>query len=318
MSKLQIVNTLSRTLHKVAFTLRRHSPEILIIGGAIGTVASTVMACKATTKVTKVVEDSKAKVEQIHAYATSKEVVESGKYTDKDRKKALAIVYAQTGLEVAKLYAPAVITGTLSLGAMLTSHNIIRKRNMALVTAYTTVDKSFKEYRGRVIDRFGEELDKELKYNLKTKEVEETVVDENGKQTTVKKNVKVAQGPIYSEYALFFDESCLNWTKSPEANKTFLIQTQAWANDRLQERGHLFLNEVLDMLGAQRTQAGNQVGWMYDKDGVCCGDNYVDLRIFDQCGVEKYDERKRAFANGYERSIIIDPNVDGVILDKLP
>ena len=199
---------------------------------------------------------------------------------------------------------------------MLTSHNIIRKRNMALAAAYATVDKSFKDYRGRVVERFGKELDKELKYNIKTKEIEETIVDEDGKTQTVKKTVIDHWEP--SEFAIFFDEYCSGWTKSPEANKAFLINVQNWANEKLKTQGHLFLNELYDMLGAQRTRAGNEVGWIYDEDGVCCGDNYVDLGIFDQVGVNKYDERKRAFINGHERSILIDPNVDGPILSKLP
>lgn len=318
MAKMEIVKTLSRTFHRFGFVLRKHSPEILVIGGAIGTVASTVIACKATTKLGKVMENSKTKVEQIHNYANSPEVVESGKYTDADRKKALAITYVQTGLEVAKLYAPAAIIGVSSLGCILTSHNIVRKRNMALAAAYATVDRSFRDYRGRVIERFGKELDRELKYNIKEKEVEEIVVDEDGKQTTVKKTVKVANGDLHSQYAIFFDETCRGWTKSPEANKTFLLGVQRWANEKLESQGHLFLNELLDELGVDRTQAGNEVGWMYDPKGVCCGDNYVDLGIFDQCGIERYDERKRAFVNGHERSIILDPNVDGPILCYFP
>ena len=318
MAKMELFKTLSRTFHRVGFVLRRHSPEILVVGGAIGTVASTIMACKATTKLGKVIDESKTKVEQIHTYANNPEVVKSGKYTDADRKKALTITYVKTGLDVAKLYAPAAITGALSLGAILTSHNIVRKRNMALVTAYATIDKSFKDYRGRVIERFGQELDKELKYNIKEKEVEEIVVDEEGNQTTVKKTVKVVPASLHSEYAIFFDECARGWTKSPEANKTFLLGVERWANEKLQTQGHLFLNEVLDELGIDRTRTGGEVGWMYDPNGIECGDNYVDLGIFDQCGVERYDERKRAFVNGRERSIILDPNVDGPILTKLP
>ena len=43
-------------------------------------------------------------------------------------------------------------------------YEVLVKRNIALAAAYTAVDKSFKEYRGRVIERFGKELDRELKY----------------------------------------------------------------------------------------------------------------------------------------------------------
>ena len=208
---------------------------------------------------------------------------------------------------MAKLYAPAVILGTVSIAAILGGHNILRKRNIALAAAYTAVDKGFKEYRGRVIERFGEELDKELKYNIKAKEIEETVVNEDGTETTVKKTVNVADPNTTSIYARFFDDGCTGWTKDPEYNLMFLKDQQRYANDILKSRGHLFLNEVYDMLGIPRSTAGAVVGWIYDEK-CPVGDNFVDFGIYDL-----YDEKKRDFVNGYERTILLDFNVDGEI-----
>jgi hypothetical protein len=239
-------------------------------------------------------------------------------YTPAEAKKELAKVYVHTGVELVKLYGPSALVIGSSIASMITSHNIMRGRNVALAAAYTAVDTSFKEYRNRIKERFGEELDKEIRYNLKEKEVEETVVDENGNEVVVKKTVKAMDDEyIPSEYAFFFDETCSGWTKNSEANKAFLLNVQNWCNEKLQSRGHLFLNEVLDELGAQRTRAGNEVGWWYDKNGVDCGDNYVDFGIFEQNG-SRYDEAKRRFVNGHERSILIDPNVDGPILSRFP
>lgn len=318
MAKLEIINSVGRTVHKLGFALRKHAPEILVVGGAIGTVASTVLACKATTKLPEV----KAKAaENLTAIKTVHEIghlADGTPYDDKDYKKDLTITYAKIGVDYAKLYGPAVLLGTASLGCILKSHGIMRGRNVALAAAYATVDKSFKEYRGRLVERFGDELDKELKYNIKTREVEDVVIDEEGNETTVKRTVKTITNPNPSEFAVFFDEYCDGWTKSADANKTFLMQQERYANEKLQERGHLFLNEVYDMLGVQRTQAGNTVGWKYDPKGIDCGDNFVSFGIFDQCGLERYDERKRAFVNGHERSILLDFNVDGDILHDLP
>lgn len=108
--------------------------------------------------------------------------------------------------------------GGLSITAILTSNNILRKRNIALAAAYTALDKSFKEYRGRVIERFGKELDRELKYNIKAKEVEETVVSEDGSEVVEKKTIELADPNTYSPYAEFYDDGCSGWTKDPEAN----------------------------------------------------------------------------------------------------
>lgn len=303
MAKGDFLIKVSRSFHKVGFQLKKHSPEILVVTGVVGTVVSAVMACKATTKINTVLDETKANVEAIHEAAEKKEI-NGVEYTDKDKKKDLTITYAKTGLNLVKLYGPSVIVGAASIGAILTSHNIVRKRNIALAAAYTAVDSGFKEYRGRVVERLGEEMDKELKYNIKAKEVEEKVVDENGKEQTVKKTVDVVYNTEPSDYARFYDDGCNGWTKNPEYNLMFLKQQQNYANDLLQSRGHLFLNEVYDMLGIPRTTAGQEVGWVLG----CGGDDYVDFGLYDQS-----KERVRAFVNGYERVILLDFNVDGPV-----
>lgn len=310
MKTMKLPASATRALNKAALKLRKHSPEILVAAGIVGTVTSTVMACKATTKIDTVLKESKD-----HIDVTKKYVEETGfseKYTEQDYKKDLTIMYTQRGLQLAKLYAPAVILGTVSITAILAGHNILSKRNVALAAAYATVDKGFKEYRGRVIERFGKELDKELKYNIKSKEVEEVKVnEETGKEEIVKKSVNVADPNVYSDYARFFDDGCTGWTKDPEYNLMFLKDQQRYANDRLKTKGSLFLNEVYDMLGIPRTKAGACVGWVYDEKHPN-GDNFVDFGIYDL-----YNEKARDFVNGYERTILLDFNVDGNILDLI-
>lgn len=319
MKLTELTNTATRTFHKVGFKLKKHSPEILVVTGVVGTVVSTVMACKATTKINFVLEDAKHKIDVIHAGAEKGEVevpvdenmTQMVPYTPEDSKKDLSIVYAQTGLKFAKLYAPAVVIGSLSITSILVGHNMLRKRNLALAAAYTAVDKSFKQYRGRLIERFGEQLDRELKYDIKAKEIEEVTVDKKGKEKTVTKTVEVAD-PISagSLYTFCFDETCTGWVRDAEANKFFLLRQQNYANDKLKAKGYLFLNDVLDMLGIQRTRAGQTVGWIYDEANPI-GDNFIDFGIFDiHC------EANRNFVNGLEKSIWLNFNVDGDILSN--
>ena len=306
----EIMNNATRTLNSVGFKLKKHSPEILITAGVIGTVTSTVMACKATTKLNDILDSSKDDIEAIHGAMEHPEELPE-EYTEEDGKKDLSIVYAQTGLKVAKLYAPSVILGALSITAIISSNSILRKRNIALAAAYTAVDKSFKEYRGRVVERFGKELDRELRYNIKAKEVEETITDEKGKEKTVKNTIEVADPSIYSDYAKFFDDGCTGWSKDPEQNLFFLRRQQDYANDVLKAKGYLFLNDVYEMLGIPRTKAGQCVGWIYDEKNPI-GDNCVDFGIYDT-----NREANRNFVNGYERTILLDFNVDGNILDMI-
>ena len=307
MTKVQIFNGLTRSFNRLSLHLKKHSPEILIVAGVVGTVASAVMACKATTKVNDILTDAKTQIDQVHEVAKTKSDI----YSEEDSKKVLAIIYAQTGVKLVKLYAPSVILGTLSLTSIVSSHHILRKRNMALAAAYTAVDTSFKEYRGRVIDRFGEELDRELKYNIKAREIEEVSVNEKGEEEVTKRTVEVANPNEYSDYARFFDDGNIGWTKDPETNLMFLRRQQDWANELLKAKGHLFLNEVYDMLGIPRTKAGQIVGWIYDEKNPV-GDNFVDFGIYDI-----HKPRNRDFVNGIERTILLDFNVDGNILDLI-
>ena len=307
--KTNFIANLTRNVNRIGLQFKKHSPEILVIAGVVGTVASTVMACKATTKLNEVLEESKDQIDQIHGYVEENGFSE--KYSEEDSKKDLAIVYTQSALKVAKLYAPAVGLGIVSIGAILGGHNILRKRNVALAAAYTAVDKGFKEYRGRVIERFGKELDRELKYNIKTKEIEEVVQNEDGTESTVKKTVDYIDPNKYSEFARFFDDGCTGWEKDSELNLMFLRRQQDYANNVLKTRGHLFLNEVYEMLGIPRTKAGQIVGWIYDEKHPI-GDNFVDFGIYDI-----YKEKNRDFVNGYERAILLDFNVDGNILDMI-
>ena len=316
----ELTTAATRAFHKAGFQLKKHSPEILVVTGVVGTVVSAVMACKATTKVNFILEETKAQVDVIHAGTENGEVkgyLENGEvgmvpYSAEDSKKDLTIVYAQTGMKLAKLYAPAVLLGAVSITGILVGHNILHKRNLALAAAYTAVDTGFKQYRGRVVERFGDKLDKELLYNIKAKEVQETVVDEKGKEKTVTNTVEVAD-PVaaMSPYTYVFDETASGWQRDAEANKFFLLRQQDYANEKLKSRGYLFLNEVLDMVGIPRQRAGQTVGWIYDENNPI-GDNYVDFGIFNiHC------EANRNFVNGLEKSIWLNFNVDGDILHAL-
>lgn len=306
-----IVKCAGRAVSKVGFKLQKHSPEILVGLGVIGTVASAVLACKATTKASDILEEAKEKIDQIHMVSEN-ESIDEEMYSKEDAQKDMTIVYAQTGVKLVKLYAPAIGLGVLSIASILTSHNILRKRNIALAAAYKAIDKGFKDYRKRVVERFGEVVDRELKYNLKSDKIEEIITDEKGKEKKIKKEVEVIEGlEGYSAYARFFDDGCRGWEKDPEYNLNFLLAQQRYANDLLVSRGHVFLNEIYDMLGIPRTNAGQVVGWIYN-DVNRDGDNYIDFGIY-----KTYRRENRDFVNGYEPVILLDFNVDGPILNMI-
>lgn len=313
MSKMNFMTRVSGTFNKMTFQLKKHSPEILIVAGVVGTVASAVMACKATTKISSILEESKESIEQIHEVSNDETKVDI--YSPEDAKKDLTIVYVQTGVKLAKLYAPSVILGALSITSILASNNILRKRNVAIAAAYATVDKGFKEYRSKVINRFGEQVDRELRYGVKAKEIEETVVDEKGKEKVVKKTINVTDNSLPSGYARYFEQYTKddsgnivrnpNWEDNNDYNLLFLNGIQNFANDKLKVNKRLFLNEVYEMLGLPKTKEGQIVGWIYDENGSD-GNSYVDFSIDEDSII--YNE---------DGSILLDFNVYGNIWETM-
>ena len=144
---------ITRTINRIGLQIKKHSPEIMMVAGIAGTVVSAVMACKATTKIDTVLDDARNNIEKMHdaeekGYITvnnkENEIVNE-EYTEEDCKKDISITYAKTGLELAKIYAPAVVLGAISIASILAAHNILRKRNVALMAAYTAIDNNFKD-----------------------------------------------------------------------------------------------------------------------------------------------------------------------------
>lgn len=307
------IQTAKFAIGRGGLVLKKYSPEILTAAGVIGTVGSTVLACKATLKVEDILDEAKKKSNLINAVHDG-EIEVDAEYTDKDYSKDLLINRTQTAVKLIKLYGPAITLGALSITAILGGQHILRKRNVAIMAAYKLCEESFNNYRSRVKDELGEEKDRQFYYGMTEETVKDKVKSKDGKTKTVTKKVEKAPDHLYSQYARFFDEANINWDKSPEQNMYFLKMVQNQMNDKLKARGHVFLNEVYDALGFERSEAGQLVGWVWNKDNTAmeAGDGYIDFGIFDG-----NDYAKRAFVNGDERSILLDFNIDGMIYDLI-
>lgn len=312
-----LISAATRGCNKIGFSIKKKSPELLIAAGIVGFIGAIGTACVATTKAGKVVENTAAMLDDIHT-ASENGITKAGElYDDRDQKRDLTIAYVQTALKFAKLYGPTVILAAASATCILSSHRILKKRNVALAAAYAAIDKSFKEYRGRVIDRFGEQVEKELRYNVKAAEIEETVTDDKGKEKKVKKTVDMADPNFdvhdISPYAVIIDSSHRDWSKDTFMMDYYLKARQAQLTDKLRAKGHLFLNEVYDYLDLPRTSVGAVAGWISDQREPY-GDDFVDFRVQTIYRPVPGEDGDQAT---YEPVYIFDFNVKGDILDKI-
>ena len=312
---------IKETARCAGLALKKHSPEILTGLGLASLVSATVLACRSTLKSGDILDETKADLDDVKkAKIVVAEALDSGEELDEEKKedyeaylkvgatKEVAGIYGKTVLKFAKLYAPTIILTAVGITSILCGHNIMRKRNLAITAAYAALDRSFNEYRKRVADKYGEDEERNIKHNIKTESIKTEITDEKGKKKTVEKKVSTVNSP--SIYARFFDESCYGWSKSPESNLLFLRGVEQEWNDKLAIRrdGIVFLNEIYKDLGIPMSQAGALVGWVYDPNEV----HQIDFGIY----TDENNERVRDFVNGYERSILLDFNVD-VVYDKL-
>jgi len=273
--------------NRAMLTTKANSPT-LMFGAGVGLVATgTILACRATLKVSPVLDDMKEDVEGV-----KRDLGETEGY-----QKDLAYAYVKGVAHIGRLYALPIGVTALGISSLTGAHVTLTRRNTALTAAYAASTRALEEYRARVLDTIGEEKERNLAHGA----VIQAVENEDGTKT----KAALADPSKVSIYAKFFDEYNVNWEKNAELNRLFVTCQQNYCNMVLQSKGHIFLNEVYDMLGLSRTQAGQIVGWVYDGEG----DNFVDFGILD---IGRED-----FVNGQERSILLDFNVDGIVYDQL-
>lgn len=314
---MKMLDVVKNGVNKVGFTMQKHSPEILTGVGVTGVVGAAIWACVQTRKVDKVIAKHEERLRAIKSqkeFADTQEPeegVDKFDYPDEEFRKDVASVYVNTGIDFAKLYGLPVALGALSISCIIGSTVIQKKRNISLAAAYATVDEAFKAYKKRVEEKYGVDAERDIRFGVKEKEVEETTVNKKGEEVTKTKKVKAidySDPSTYSPYAKFFDSSSPYWQDDAEYNRMFLNQVEETANQRLKAKGKLFLNEVYQLLGMQTTKAGQIVGWVYDKHNPI-GDNEVRLM-----GIYNVNsEAARDFVNGFEPVVLIDFNVDGNI-----
>ena len=324
-----IPHAIQRRVAEAELLARKNSPTILLGAGVVSMVGSTVLACRATLKVEEVINEveanrrktrlAKTEVEekdramQHNATAAADDQQELRvppdlTYDDHELRRDMAIIYTQGAAKIVKLYAPSILLGGVGVVCLTKSHSILKQRNAALAAAYVALEKAFDAYRERVVDRYGEETDREFRYGAEQITI---IDDETGKMV---ETVRVEPGEP-SAYARWFDyESSSSWNE-PEFmyyNWKFLRDQQNWANDMLRSRGHVFLNEVYSQIGLSHTSAGAAVGWVWDWSREHEGDNYIDFGCWDEMG-HGDDFFVGLGPNGREGSILLDFNVDGPI-----
>ena len=298
--KLSLPNAVTTRTARAALVAQKNSPKFLFYGGLALMGATVVSSSKATLKLGDVLDEIKDDREAVQSAAERT----PGKYSERELTKLNTYVTLKGVAKVVKLYLPAATLGVAAVACLTSSHNQLTRRNAGLSAALAATERAMDKYRERVREAYGEERELELFRGEKTEKV--AVRDEDGNDTGKTKKVKVGGG--HSPYArLWGRETTTEWDPQPEYNLAKLRSVQEYCTLKLNSRGHLFLNEVFDELGLDRTDFGAVVGWLSEKNGGA--DGYCDFGVLEQGGEVKFLD----FVTGREDHIWLDFNVDGEI-----
>ena len=333
---MKIIETIATVGNKIAFGCRKNGPQILLVFGIGGVVTGTIMACCAAKKSDAIAEKHDKMMEPIRKdadiakKAAAGEAVPEGTVIKSEQEigREKAKVYVETGFEYAKAFAPAIIVEGLGIGCIIWGHKLQSDRIAGLGTALTASNAMLANYRANVVEKFGEEVDKEMLYGIKEKDVEVSTTDEEGNEIKVTEARTFMDLPqTSSQYVYFFDATSRYFEKDdPVANKLFLMNLERYMNEKLRNRaranggrGFMFLNEVLIEIwpdGSRNEKKGQYLGWVYDEKHPV-GDNYIDFGIFyNDEGSQAYLNNKR-FEEGLEPVACLCFNCDGDVLSLM-
>lgn len=298
--KFNLPTAITSRLGHTGLIAQKHSPQFLFYGGLVLAAGTVVTACRGTLKLESVLDEISQSREDI-ARANEQN---PGRYSEKEISRLNTYVTGRGIAKIAKLYIPSVALGVAAVACLTSSHNQLMRRNAGLSAALVATERALDRYRDRVRDHVGE--DKELAIWRDEREESVPVLDDEGRET--KSKVKIKTGGGYSQYARLWGQDTSNeWDPEATYNLAKLRSVQELCTMILNSRGHIFLNEVFDELGLDRTPAGAVVGWLAPKYGG--KDGFVDLGVLRP----GHEPEWLDFARGRENHILLDFNVDGEI-----
>jgi hypothetical protein len=266
------LDVITRSINQSILKTKKNSPHIFFGAGIIASITSTVLACRATLKLEDVLEEIEHKFD----------VIDMVNPPDAERNPLVWEARFHGVKELVKLYGPTVLTEIVAIGLLSGSHVQMSKKNGALMAALVAISKGHENYREKVAEEVGEDKEIEIHHEV-------SLVDKSE----------------WNAFTRIFDETCQSYHKDVELNRQFLHFCQSRANVMLRTKGVVFLNDVYDMLGYERTREGHVYGWVYGGDGL----NEIDFGIF--------DATNSRFINGLERAVILNFNVDGPLHDYI-
>ena len=207
---------MNKIVQKAQVFVKRNSSTILTALGGAGLVVTTVMAVKATPKAMELIKQAE---EEKGDKLTRLEVVQTA----------------------GKVYIPTIIVGTSTLACIFGANALNKRKQAALMSAYALLDSSYKEYKNKVDDLYGEEAGQEVQASIARDKYDDSVEIEDNKE-------------------LFYDAFSGRYFNSTSYD---VLRAEYNLNRKLSVETGAYLNDFYMLLDIPPTDAGTELGWSY-------------------------------------------------------
>ena len=222
---------MKKLLRRSQLFLNRNASTILTCIGGVGVAVTTVMAIQATPKALKLIEEAKE---------------EKGENLTK--------------LEIVKVagpaYIPTALIGVSTIACIFGANALNKKQQAALMSAYALVDNSYKEYRGKVKELYGEEADDNVKAEIAKDKYDEEKLEFEGDEQ------------------LFYDNYSGRYF---ESTKLKVMQAEYSLNRDLAMQECVTLNMFYEYLGLEPIESGEALGWSTGMNMECYWQPWIDF-----------------------------------------
>lgn len=218
---------------KVGRALKKASPTILTCIGAVGVVATAVLAVKATPKALELVKaDSRKNHDGDPHAATKMEAVKS----------------------CWKCYVPAAATGAATIVCIFGANTLNRRQQASLASAYALVNRQYNDYKRKLKELYGQDAHKKIMESLAVEKAKDVPICA---QTFVEGS-DLSFEDANEEVRLFYDSVSERYFESTISR---VLQAEYHLNRNFMFAGYISLNEFYEFLGLSITDFGDAVGW---------------------------------------------------------
>lgn len=227
-----------------------NSPAILTAIGVTGTLSTAYLAAKAAFKSVDVLKKAEEAKKEEFLGSALQEVAEGQEPVGVSTISPEPLTTQEQIEAVWSFYVPAVVSGALTITAIICSNRISDRRAAAMASAYSIVEKSYQEYRQKTAAKVG----KKKEQDIRAEAAQDRVDAHPASRTTL---IITGRGET-----LCYDTWSDRWFNNDlEAMRKAVNDFNA----RVINETYASLSDFYELIGISSTRESDTVGWCTDK-----------------------------------------------------